>query len=325
MFRIVGNLGSSESMASQPVHEGGKSPVSATHRLHKLLHKRLRIPQGMLQPFLSGARIVTHPTEYWMRKRLAKEIMADDAQCIQIPQRDGYHFFLQDDIPGITEIVRYCTELYQESRKALSSGSLQNNPKKTYFNVLLEGEDFCQHPELLRCLVARPILDAVTTYLGTVPQLSGAMLVWSPQNDSARSSQLYHFDYEDLTQLKMFINIFDTAEDQGPLTFLPAHISTQVQKTIGRILGRVSDERIYRAGGQAHDLKLVGPSGSGAFLDTSHCLHYGSRFNKRDRLILIVQFLKFHSSYRSYTPFKAPSTFPDFTPDPVQRLALGIH
>jgi len=123
----------------------------------------------------------------------------------------------------------------------------------------------------------------------------------------------------------MFINIFDTTEEQGPLTFLPADISAQVQKSIGRILGRVSDDQVYRAGGQNHDFKLVGPRGSGAFLDTSRCLHYGSRFNKRDRLILIVQFLKFHSSYRGYIPFKSPSVFPDFTPDAVQRLALGIN
>ncbi len=321
----MGYIDPKTSTASNPTHEGGNQPASATHRLHKLLHKRLKIPQGMLQPFLSATRIIGNPKEYWLRKRLADAIIADNHSRFNIPQRDGYKFFLQDDLPGIADVVRYCTALYQESRKAFSPESLQNNPKKKYFNVLLEGEDFCQHPELLRRLVARPILDTATAYLGAVPQLSGAMLVWSPENDSARSSQLFHFDYEDLTQLKMFINIFDTAEDQGPLTFLPATISAQVQKSIGRILGRVSDERIYEAGGRSHAFKLVGPSGSGAFLDTSHCLHYGSRFNKRDRLILIVQFLKFHSSYRSYLPFKAPSTFPNFTPDAVQRLALGIH
>ncbi len=312
-------------MLSEPSSEPRKPPISATHRLHKLLHKRLKIPQGALQPFLSAARIVRNPSQYFLRKRLAKEILANGHRRIQVAQKDGYHFFSRDDIPGIEEIVRYCTSIFEESRKNLPLDYFQNNPKKNYFNVLLEGAEFCEHPELLQRVIARPILDVATSYLGAVPRLSGAMLVWSPENDSARSSQLFHFDYEDLTQLKMFINIFDTAEDQGPLTFLPATISAQVQKSIGRILGRVSDERIYEAGGRNHALKLVGPSGSGAFLDTSHCLHYGSRFNKRDRLILIVQFLKFHSSYRSYLPFKAPSTFPDFTPDAVQKLALGIH
>ncbi len=312
-------------MVSEQPSKPRKEPISATHRLHKFLHKRLKIPQGMIQPFLSAARIALSPSQYFLRKRLAKEILADGSRRIQVPQKDGYHFFSQDDIPGIEDIVRYCTAIFEDCRKNLPLDYFQNNPKKKYFNVLLEGDEFCEHPELLRCLLSRPILDAATIYLGAVPRLSGAMLVWSPENDTARSSQLFHFDYEDITQLKMFINIFDTTEEQGPLTFLPADISAHVQKSIGRILGRVSDERVYQAGGQNHDIKLVGPRGSGAFLDTSRCLHYGSRFNKRDRLILIVQFLKFHSSYRGYIPFTVPSTLQDFSPDLVQRLALDIH
>jgi len=280
----------------------------------------------MLQPFLSAARIARNPSQYFLLKRLAKEILADGSRNIQIPKKDGYHFFSQDDIPGIGDIVRHCTTIFEESRKNLPLDYFQNNPQKKYFNVLLEGAEFCEHPELLRRVITRPILDAATSYLGAVPRLSGAMLVWSPENETARSSQLFHFDYEDLTQLKMFINIFDTTEEQGPLTFLPADISAQVQKSIGRILGRVSDERVYQAGGHNHDLKLVGPSGSGAFLDTSRCLHYGSRFNKRDRLVLIIQYLKIHSSYRPTAPFQVSlGDLPGFTPDPFQKLALGIH
>ncbi len=312
-------------MVSESTSELRKQPISATHRLHKFLHKRLKIPQTMLQPFLSAGRIASNPSEYFLRKRLAQEIVTSSCSRIQVDQKAGYHFFSQDDFPGIKDIVQYCTKIFENSRKDLPADYFQNNPKKKYFNILLEGSELCEHPELLQRVISRPILDVATAYLGAVPRLTGAMLVWSPENDTARSSQLFHFDYEDLTQLKMFINIFDTTEEQGPLTFLPADVSSQVQRSIGRILGRVPDERVFQAGGLHHDHKLVGPSGSGAFLDTSRCLHYGSRFNKRDRLILIVQFLKFHSSYRGYIPFKAPSTFPSFSPDPVQRLALNIN
>lgn len=312
-------------MDSNLLSEPRKQPISATHTLHKFLHKRLKIPQGMIQPFLSAARIAGNPTQYFLRKRLAKEVLTDSASKIRVSQKDGYHFFSQGDIPGIQDIVQYCTKIFEKSRQNLPPDYFQNNPKKKYFNILLEGVEFCQHPELLRRLIARPILDAATIYLGAVPRLSGAMLVWSPENDTARSSQLFHFDYEDLTQLKMFINIFDTTPEHGPLTFLPADVSAQVQKTVGRILGRVSDDQVYQAGGKGQDRKLVGPSGSGAFLDTSRCLHYGSRHNKKDRLILIVQFLKFHSSYRGYIPFKVPSALADFSPDLVQRLVLDSN
>jgi hypothetical protein len=172
-------------------------------------------------------------------------------------------------------------------------------------------------------MVSRSILDSVTAYLGTVPRLIGARLCWSPPNETARSSQLFHFDYEDLRQLKVFINIFETKKDQGPLTFIPADISEQVQKSIRRV-SRVSDERIYKAGGRNKEVKLVGPAGSGAFLDTSRCLHYGSRFNRRDRLVLIIQFLNIHTAYQSTAPFQVPSDLPGLHLDPVQKLALGI-
>jgi hypothetical protein len=173
-------------------------------------------------------------------------------------------------------------------------------------------------------MVSRAILDSATGYLGTVPRLVTARLCWSPQNDTARSSQNFHFDYEDLTQLKVFINIFETTEEQGPLTFIPAEVSEQVQKSIGRV-SRISDERIYEAGARNREVKLIGPAGSGAFLDTSRCLHYGSRLNKRDRLVLIIQFLKCYSSYRSTAPFRVSKDVLGFKPDLVQKLALGIN
>jgi hypothetical protein len=121
----------------------------------------------------------------------------------------------------------------------------------------------------------------------------------------------------------VFINIFETTEEQGPLTFIPAEVSEQVQKSIGRV-SRISDERIYEAGARNREVKLIGSAGSGAFLDTSRCLHYGSRFNKRDRLVLIIQFLNIHTSYQSSAPFQVPPNLPGLCLDPVQKLALGI-
>ena len=76
--------------------------------------------------------------------------------------------------------------------------------------------------------------------------------------------------------------------------------------------------------GEIKRSKLVGPAGSGAFLDTSRCLHYGSRFNRRDRLVLIIQFLNIHTAYQSTAPFQVPPDLPGLHLDPVQKLALGI-
>jgi hypothetical protein len=294
------------------------------NRLYKFLHKRLRIPQGVVQPFRSALKIAGSPTQYRLRKRLAREIVATTKSLIIIPDRDGYRFFGPDDIQSIDGIVRYCQAVYREAREAFPPEYFQKHPHKKFLFPILEGVEFCRHPALLRLMVSRPIVDAAAAYLGTVPKLTGARLCWSPENATARSSQLYHFDYEDIRQIKVFINIFETKEDQGPLTFLPADISSRVQKSIGRVLGRVQDERIYEGGGRDHERKVMGPPGSGVFLDTSRCLHYGSRFNRRDRVVLIIQFLKWHSSYQSTAPFQVPDDFLGPAPDPVQNLVLGI-
>lgn len=67
------------------------------------------------------------------------------------------------------------------------------------------------------------------------------------------------------TRYRLLSNIFETKEDQGPLTFLPAEISAQVQRSIGRVLGRVQDEQILEAGAQNSEIKLVGPPRSVGF------------------------------------------------------------
>jgi len=295
------------------------------NRFYKVLHKNLRIPQWVVRPFYSALKIAVSPTQYLLRKRLAREIVATTKSLISIPDSEGYRLFGPDDIEGTDYIVRYCSTVYQESREAFPPEYFQKHPHKKFLFPILEGVEFFLHPELLRLMVSRPILDSAAAYLGIVPKLSGARLCWSPENETARSSQLFHFDYEDLRQIKVFINIFETKEDQGPLTFLPADISEQVQSSIGRVLGRVQDDRISEGGGRNHELKLIGPPGSGAFLDTSRCLHYGSRFNRRDRLVLIIQFLNYFSSFRPTAPFNVPSDLPGFNPDLVQKLALGIH
>ena len=294
------------------------------NRLHKFLHKKLGIPRNIVQPFLSTFKILGSPHQFRLRKQLAKDIMAEGKRRLFIPEEDGYRIFDPDDFQEIGPIVRYCAKVYQESRKTFAAEYLQKHPTKKFLFPILEGVEFCRHPVLLQLMVSRPFFDAAITYLGTVPRLAGARLCWSPKNETNLSSQLYHFDYEDLKQVKVFINIFETKEDQGPFTFLPADISERVQRSIGRVIGRVHDERIYEGGGRNQEVKLVGQAGSGAFVDTCRCLHYGSRLNQRDRVVLIIQFLKWHSSYQSTAPFQVPDDLPGLNLDPVQKLALGI-
>lgn len=293
--------------------------------LYKLLHERLRIPRQLGQPVLSAVKIARQPSQYWLRRRVAVALSRTTPQPSGVPRVAGYRLFGRDDYPGVYAVVEQCTRIYRESRKAAAADAFLKNPKKRFLLSVLDGADFCQHPELIRFMVSRPILDVATAYLGSVPLLAGAKLWWSPENDTAQSSQRFHLDYEDVRQLKIFINIFETAQDQGPLTFIPAHVSEQIQRSRGRVIGRVDDEWVYAQGDRGQVCRLIGPAGSGAFLDTSRCLHYGSRSNRRDRLVLMFQFLTHHAPYQSTARFQGPADFAGFKPDLVQKLALGLR
>jgi hypothetical protein len=168
------------------------------------------------------------------------------------------------------------------------------------------------------------VVDLATAYMGAVPVLSSARLWWTPPNDSVQQSQLYHSDGEDDRQLKFFFNLFDVTEDAGPLTFLPADVSAQVRRRLGYVSGKLDDETIAAAAGSLDPVRATGPAGSGVALDTSRCLHYGSRRNTVGRLVLMFQFTSFYAPRSERVAWVDGIDRTGLEVDDVQRLALGL-
>src|SRR5690606_25274178 len=142
-------------------------------------------------------------------------------------------------------------------------------------------------------------------------------------NSTVEQSQKYHFDFDGHRQIKLFVNIFDTTADQGPFTLLPADLSHDIAQRLRYDAGRVEDEQI------ADELPLArqvtGPAGSGCFVDTCRCLHYGSRQNRSERLVLVLKYVSF------YAPEGRPDPWPEIAAalprrlDSLERLVLGLR
>ena len=173
-------------------------------------------------------------------------------------------------------------------------------------------------------MVSRPILDAATSYLGCVPILSAADLLWSPVNETSMSSQRFHLDDEDNRQLKVFLNVREVTSDHGPLTFLPADASERVRQRTGTIIARASDERVLGAA-EAEPIRVCGGPGSGALVDTGRCLHYGSRKNAEERLLLSFQYLRDDAPSEPPVSCSFPRDLAGLPLDPIQRLVLGLR
>jgi hypothetical protein len=287
--------------------------------LRKLLWKRLHLPRAVVHPALSAAKAAANPAQVRLRRKLA----GDCGAALDVPAEAGFRLFAGGDLPGTDVAVKACGEIYRALRAQNRVGDHLFNPRKRFLLALLAGADFCAHPDLLRLMVSRPILDTATAYLGEVPILAGAALWWTPENATAERSQLYHLDGEDERQLKLILNVCETGEEHGPFTLLPADVSAPLRRA-GAQRRRISDAEVDATCGLATAVSFVGGPGSGGFVDTCRCLHFGSRHTRKDRLVLMVQFTRFHCPTESTFAFAVPPGLPGLDPDPVQKLALGL-
>ncbi len=294
-----------------------------TRPIHKLLHKKLRISQRVVQPVLSAAKTAGRREQVRLRRQLAEELLAAGPPALTPPPAKGYRLCAPDEIPGMREIAALGAETYEKKRPSLSA-EYAATTKRPFLVNLTEEADRVEHPEFIRFAISHAVLDPAIAYLGTVPLLTGVNVLWTPVNETVKSSQLYHYDDEDLTQFKLFIACKDVGEDQGPLTFLPADASQHVRHGFRTPIGRVTDEQVERAGVADEAVRLVGPAGSGTFLDTSRCLHYGSRENRRVRIVIQIQFLRYDAPTESTAGFRLSPALRNMDLDPLQKLALAV-
>ncbi len=287
--------------------------------LRKLLWKRLHLPRAVVHPALSAAKAIANPAQVRLRRELAGECAA----AFDVSPEAGFRLLAAGDLPGADGAVSRCAEIYRQMRAEAKVDDHLFNPRKRFLLALLAAGDFCAHPELIHFMISRPVLDTATAYLGEVPILAGAALWWTPENETAERSQLFHFDGEDERQLKLMLNVFETREEHGPFTLLPADVSASLQGP-GAMRRRISDEEVDAACGLSNAVALLGDAGSGGFVDTCRCLHFGSRHTREDRLMLMVQFTRFHCPTESTFGFAVPPDLPGLDPDPIQKLALGL-
>ena len=238
---------------------------------------------------------------------------------------DGYAAFSVDDIPNGRAtsnllIMMWRTRCHGDSydedmpwrQKSSSYPALRN---------CLKADDLLRYPDIADFILSDLFLAMAGHYLQGVPRLASVELWWTTANITTQGSQLYHTDMEDRRQLKIFINLTEVDPEAGPLTFFPLSVSTIVRKEVGHTRGRLQDENVHQYCSPSQTISFVGGVGSGMAIDTSGCLHYGSRTRDSDRLVLMIQYVPFNVQLESTS--RAP-LFDDsrYANDAVRRLIV---
>ena len=216
---------------------------------------------------------------------LAREAIAT------IPREQGY-LIVPDGVLELGAVV-------ETSREALTYAdvtSKKTGANKEFLISLAEMSALTLESPLVQLGLRREVIGAAAEYLGMVPILQYANVMYSSHVGSELSkSQFYHCDSVEVEQIKIFVLCEEVTQEGGPLTFIPAHQSQLVRDRTGYSYNdRLTDQQVSESlGGLDLEVALIGPAGTTAFIDTSRCLHYGSRLVKQNahRLVVMLQYV----------------------------------
>jgi hypothetical protein len=298
-------------------------------RLYGLLHDKLHLPWVHSVRFVRWIKTVKSPVEYLQRKHAASKLQKQ-ASPFAGRVADGYWLFGRDELPGSRAAASACARMFDDMMKKEGSDGATGKNKKKHLRAVLSGQDFEGCPEVLEFALSKPVIDVAASYFRSAPVLSSICLFWSVKNDTNISSQQFHIDGEDLTQLKLFLNVWDVDDETGPLTFLSArstsevlrHASKEIRLNAGE--SRFDDELVDSASRTQAPIAVKGPAGAGVFLDTSRCLHFGSRGNTKERLVLMIKYAPYNLARESATAIRSTDWIKLRDADDLQRLALKI-
>jgi hypothetical protein len=232
--------------------------------------------------------------------------------------------------PGTFSTVE---QVVHQARDVLATYDASSPPagksKKRFLVNVLEPESLTLRSAIVQFALRDDVLAMVSRYLGLAPLMTSIAVFHSDTVDGVpTSSQLYHCDADDVTQVKAFVYCSDVDTSSGPLTILDARTTGHVQRRTGYRYGaRLTDDQVRTAYENPTERAILGAAGTVAFVDTSRCLHFGSRVaaGAPARLVVMIQ-------YQTPYSFMLPSRFREAVPfrrlldpslGPLQRLALG--
>ena len=246
---------------------------------------KTRLPVKPIYQVLKATRIARRPSEFFGRRRAARKILSDSVWRDFIPHDQGYRVTDTGELPGVDDVVAAGRAALDRHERRLAE---MERPVKTFFANILTADDLTKFPALLDFALSPPLVEAATGYLGTLPRLNGIGVYVSPANDGQVRSQLYHVDYADFAQVKCFVNINDVGAENGPFTFIAADRSRAIRVANGH--GYRSSNLSDASIGEVEPQMLTGPAGTTALVDTSNCLHFGSRVRQGRRVVYMCQF-----------------------------------
>jgi hypothetical protein len=266
-------------------------------RFYLDLYNKLRLPRRVTTFVVKSLAWMSDPSAWWVRREASVSASAVQPP-LSFPEDLGYQVFAPEQLPYANEAVADCRAIRSEK---MAGGFQELNPHlfaKPFLMPLTESSsELLQREGISKFVFSPELISLACRYFGTMPILSDVQLLWTPANDTLLKSQKYHLDAEDYKQLKVFLHVEAVDESSGPFTVISAEATRRICAATGYVGGRrtrLDDDAVEAIAADAVD-QAVGAAGGGILVDTSRCLHYGSRGNRKERLVLCLQFISYYA------------------------------
>lgn len=264
------------------------------------------------------------PKQLTVRRRAAEEFKPPP---FEIPRDVGFVFYEGSRFPDVPAVVSSARDVLAR----IDLDQLKAAANKRFMMKLLDPDLVTLDSPFMRLALRPNIIATVSRYLGMVPILQFVSVYFSGESGEGLSkSQLYHCDSDDLEQVKVWVLCEEVTPETGSLTLLPAAESDLVRKATGyRYDMALTDDQVSEVlGSRNAGRQFLGPPGTVGFIDTSRCLHFGSRFTDptMTRLIVMLQYVTplafiLPPKYRKGARYGDLGAAPEL--DDVSRMVLG--
>ncbi|MEA5617990.1 hypothetical protein VB711_09095 [Cronbergia sp. UHCC 0137] len=212
---------------------------------------------------------------------------------------DGWHIDTSMSLPFLDEVL-------EDSEKIISERAGKGKPAigtyRSYFQDMWTPEDLVRYPSFLNFVTSSTILSTVSHYIKSIPVLSSTLpsgirfvessAEYDDQPEKFKDSQLFHVDYYSLPNVYVLVLLRDTTIENGPWSFLPKSVTVKAVEALNNwqygVPYRFSDEQVYSVVDKSNLIELCYPRGTVLFIESSGCMHYGSRNAVKPRYKLMI-------------------------------------
>lgn len=206
----------------------------------------------------------------------------------------------------IDEIVTYMSskdmfQQYDPNRIAYTESKLPSGTNTaSYFE-----KDILACPHVLELANSELFINIASQVLGCKPTLSSIKIWKSYGAKSAKDSQNFHRDVDDIGFIKIFVYLSDVDEEMGPHIFVAgSHRDPNLVK-----IRRYSDKEVNEKFESSKFISFTGPAGT-IFAENTYGLHKGTVPSKSGRIILQFEYSVFPiGGYKYNNKITLPNNF----------------